>query len=65
MAYAASHATEAKAERFGDTLCDVDAEALVNMLATTPLKGKLEAFGDTMGYVKAQPSPRWLTPYNP
>ena len=63
MSYAARHATGAKAEKVGDTLCDVKAEALVNTLAKTPLKAKVEIFGDTMGHMKATTLTRWLTPY--
>ena len=39
------------------------AEALVNTLAKTPLKAKVEIFGDTMGHMKATTLTRWLTPY--
>ena len=45
---------EAKAERVGDTLCDVEAKALVVMLADTPLEVKAKAFGNTMANAKAK-----------
>lgn len=34
----------------------MEAEALINRLAETPLEGKAETFGDTMGNVKAKQS---------
>lgn len=45
---------EAKAERVGDTVCDVSAKALVVMPAKTPLQAKAKAFGDTMANVKGK-----------
>ena len=54
---------EANAEGPGDSLCDMEADALVDTLAEAPLQGNAETFGDTMGNVKAKQSTRKLTTY--
>lgn len=45
---------QAKDQRLGDTVCDMEAKALVNKLAEMPLHGKLRVICQPNGQCKSQ-----------